>query len=231
MIRHPLAPPLGILLLVLLMAAGYTALLGDLGSPERTAPAAQVAPTAQVLPTRLAVVPSHPPGRTVHLAPLGDFPEDTAEELAAFYRAKYGLEMSVHEPLPLESWVRDVSRDQLIAEELIELVRLGHPDLAADEGAVLIGFVTDDLYIRGRTGWAWAFGLRSDGRYAVVSTASMTFGLRPVDRDLFMSRLRKMVTRDVGLLYFGLQLSDDPFSVLYRDLLGVDDLDRMSEEF
>jgi hypothetical protein len=39
-----------------------------------------------------------------------------------------------------------------------------------------------------------------------------------------------MVTRDIGLMYFGLAPNDDPASVLYRNLGGVDDLDRMGED-
>ena len=45
-----------------------------------------------------------------------------------------------------------------------------------------------------------------------------------------MRRLQKLVTKSIGLMYFGL-LSDDPGSVLYRNILGPRDLDRMSEEF
>jgi len=45
-----------------------------------------------------------------------------------------------------------------------------------------------------------------------------------------MRRLQKLVTKSIGLMYFGL-LSDDPGSVLYRSILGPQDLDRMSEEF
>ena len=46
-----------------------------------------------------------------------------------------------------------------------------------------------------------------------------------------MRRLQKLVTKNIGLLYFGLPLSDDPGSVLYRDVGGQSDLDRMSEDF
>jgi len=46
-----------------------------------------------------------------------------------------------------------------------------------------------------------------------------------------MRRLQKLVTKSIGLMYFGLPLSDDPGSVLYRNILGPRDLDRMSEEF
>ena len=40
-----------------------------------------------------------------------------------------------------------------------------------------------------------------------------------------------MVTRDIGALYFGLPLSDDPHSVLSYEILSVPDLDRLGEGF
>jgi hypothetical protein len=50
--------------------------------------------------------------------------------------------------------------------------------------------------------------------------------------DLLESaRLRKMATRDIGDLYFGLPLSSDRHSVLYRSILGVPDLDAIGEDY
>jgi hypothetical protein len=40
-----------------------------------------------------------------------------------------------------------------------------------------------------------------------------------------------MVTKNIGLLYFGLPVSGDPHSVLYGNVGGIDDLDRMGEDF
>lgn len=40
-----------------------------------------------------------------------------------------------------------------------------------------------------------------------------------------------MLTKDVGLMCLDLRLSDNPRSVLYGNVLGVDELDVMTEEF
>ena len=45
------------------------------------------------------------------------------------------------------------------------------------------------------------------------------------------SRLRKMVTRDIGVLVLRRPSSDDPHSVLYYEILSVPDLDRLGEDF
>lgn len=44
-------------------------------------------------------------------------------------------------------------------------------------------------------------------------------------------RLRKAVTKDLGILYYGLPLSKNPTSVLYDRIMGIDDLDAVAEEF
>ena len=48
------------------------------------------------------------------------------------------------------------------------------------------------------------------------------------DREI---RLRKMVTKDIGILYYGLPQSSNPHSVLYNRILGIEELDAVGEQF
>jgi hypothetical protein len=67
-----------------------------------------------------------------------------------------------------------------------------------------------------------------------VSTARRDrdcLGLVTVSHERMTSRLRKMVTKNIGILYFRLPLSDDPRSVLYSKIGGAQEFDRMSEDF
>jgi predicted Zn-dependent protease len=195
------------------------------GSPGATSGAG---PSASV--ARVAGRVDAPAGRRVFLAPLGDFPAETARALVDHYRQKYGLEVTVLDPATIDPRAMDAGRDQLVAEDLIESMRSSYPAVATDTNAVLIGLVSDDLYIRDRPDWEWAFGLRLEDRFGVVSTARMRGAFAFSDR-IEMVRLRKMVTRDIGLMYYGLPISDNPRSVLFRDLDGVGDLDSLSEDF
>ena len=223
--RSRYAVPLVALLLVGTIAGAYTLVLTALGSSP---PRSGATPTdAATLPSRAAIIPTNPGNRTLYFVPIDSFPPETAAELAAWYGARYGLEVSVRDALPLHESTRDPGRNQLVAERLIELLRRGQPDLESDGGAVVIGLVSEDLYILDRTDWAWAFGLRSGGRYAVVSEARMADG----DRAVVVSRLRKMLTKNIALLYWGLEASDEPSSPVYRDVVSVRDLDRMGEDF
>jgi len=79
-----------------------------------------------------------------------------------------------------------------------------------------------------------ALGLRGE-RSAVVSSARMDPGHLAdgtlVDSALFHRRLIKMISREIGFLYYRLPFSPDSQSVLRESIMGVDELDEMGEEF
>ena len=126
----------------------------------------------------------------------------------------------------------DARRHQLIAEDLVELIKRRYPKLAQDPNATVIGLTEKDMYIREKT-WQFAFSYRVDGRFAVVSSARMNpanFG-EPANAELLHSRVRKMIMKNIGLLYYQLAQSDNPKSVLYSNILGLEELDNVSEDF
>ena len=177
--------------------------------------------------------PLTPRGGPIYFVPLGTPDAPGLDALAAHLERRYVISVRILGPLTLEESVVDNRRRQLIAEPLIDLMKRGYPAEAADPAAVLVGVTTHDLYIAGHTIWRFAFSLRQEDRFAVVSTARMdnaTLGGRP-DPQLLETRLRKMVTKNLGIMYFGLQQSKSRRSVLYGPILGVDDLDSIGEDF
>jgi predicted Zn-dependent protease len=108
----------------------------------------------------------------------------------------------------------DNRRNQLMAETLTNEMRGNFPELANDPKAILIGVTSQEMYLVSKN-WRFAFGWRdATKRAAVVSTARMIlrygFNLFPNSEV----RLRKMVTKDIEILYYGLPPSDNPRSVL-----------------
>lgn len=169
---------------------------------------------------------------TVFFVPLGDVRSVSLQELVKFYKQKYGLVIQTLPALQLERGALDRQRRQLIAEELIEFMKRGYPNHAANPRVILIGITEYDMYIR-KYSWAFGFTYRAENRFAVVSSARMNPIIlgRPADPVLLQTRLRKMITKNLGILYFHLPQSNDPSSVLYRSILGIDDLDRVGESF
>ena len=168
----------------------------------------------------------------LYFVPLGDFPAATARELASFYRKKYGLHIQILPNVELTQAAMNQERQQLIAEQVIEIMKEAYPQLKNDPAAKLIGLTTRDMYIA-RYDWRFSFSYRDQGKYAVVSRGRMDLPVvkKPASQKLILTRLRKMVTKNVGILYFHLPQNNNPRSVLYRNVGGLRELDYMGEDF
>lgn len=220
--------------------AHYQLALACLALRNRTAAFAEYETLRKINPDKAAELfsdPAVPHNRDsgndkLYFIPLGNFSSGTLNKLITYYQQKPGVKAIPTQAVPLALSVMDKRRQQLVAEEVIELMKLRYPELAADPNAILIGLTDEDMYIRDKT-WRFAYSYRIDGRFAVVSSARMN----PVNlgesanNALFDSRMRKMVLKNIGLLYYLLPANSDPKSVLYNDVRGVEDLDRMGEDF
>jgi hypothetical protein len=51
----------------------------------------------------------------------------------------------------------------------------------------------------------------------------------PADDEVRNRRVRTMMNKYVAMTYYGLQLNDDPRSVLYRQISSLGDLDHIDE--
>jgi len=163
-----------------------------------------------------------PPLRaSVVLVPIGAMPKDRVDDLAGDYSAEYGLSVTLADGIALPPAAYDPARGQYVAQGLIAAAAATHPDAVA-AGSVLIGVTASDIYISG-VNWNWAFAQRHSGQFAVVSLARMPNGRYDNQEQLF----RKMLTRQIGFLCYGLPPSENPYDVLYRDILGVTDLKRI----
>ena len=107
-------------------------------------------------------------------------------------------------------------------------MKSAYPDLTSTPEAIMIGLTTEDMYIA-QYSWQFTFSWRQEGKYAAVSDARMSLGV-PSEEQV-KARLRKMVTKNIGILYYRLPQSNDPRSVLYKDIGGISELDYMGEEF
>ena len=164
----------------------------------------------------------------LYLVPLGEFSKLVAEELASYYKTKYGISAEMLPTVYIPPSARNAERQQLIAEEAVDLMRRVNSEISGNPNAILIGLTTEDMYIS-QYDWRFSFSWREQGKYAVVSSGRMNLG--NVSEDETRKRFRKMVTKNVGILYFHLPQSDDPRSVLYRNVGGIRELDYMGEEF
>jgi predicted Zn-dependent protease len=159
----------------------------------------------------------------IHFVPISYTPAILAQ-LKDYYKQKYDLAIEVEPELKTDfSKTYDVRTGKHTAEVLVAALKEEYPDRGND---VYIGFIPQDMYIEGQKS-RFAYNFIDDG-YGVVSDARLAVF---ADENVQKARLRKLVSRTIGTLYYNLPASEDSRSVLYKDLRGPDDLDRMSEDF
>ncbi len=169
----------------------------------------------------------------VYLVPLGKADAVSVSLLADAFRKKYALEIHQLPTMDLPAWVWNTSRQQLVAEDLVAAMKIKYPKLAADPSAVLIGLTDEDMYIQ-KVNWSYAFSFREEERFAVISTARLSEdedGKRSLNAADVQKRTLKVLTRDVGILYYRLQPSSDYRSILYQELDAPSDLDDIGDDY
>lgn len=167
--------------------------------------------------------------RHVYLLPLEAEPE-LMQSLQQYYRTALNLDVEILPPVQLTSAEWNEQRNQLIAEYAYERMYEKYPWYRWPTNAILIGITPRDMYISGRS-WNFAFAWRR-GQGAVVSYARMdnrAFGL-PANPQLLERRLRKMVTRNIGVLAFELPMVADRSNLMYQDIMGLKELDYIGED-
>lgn len=168
----------------------------------------------------------------IFLVPIGDTTPLISASLLQYYRGKYGLTLDVLPSIPVPEWARDEARHQVVVEELIEAMRRAYPQQAATPDSILIGVTDEDIYIA-ELDWEFAFNFRETHQTAVISTARLNpvyYG-RPAAPAVLETRLRKLLSKNIGISFYGLNLSSDRGSVLYNEVWNIETLDAMGEDY
>jgi YD repeat-containing protein len=161
----------------------------------------------------------------IYLVQLGEHKDPySVEEFAQWLRAKYALDAQVLPAMAIDSSAWNAGRHQFVAEQLEAQLKQKHLDLARDENAYLIGFTDGDMYSTEEM-WDSTFTQRDRMRAAIISSDGMgdsesqkaDLGAAGAD-DRFQARLRRILLKDVAVLYWHLPVNDDPTSLLHDTL-------------
>lgn len=144
-------------------------------------------------------------------------------DFADWLHSKYGLKVQQLPPMQLDQSAWDPERRQYVSQLFLDQMKREHPDLAADPDAYLIGFTDADMY-NVYTRWRFTFTWRAQ-RAAIISSDGIKdawwqrFGVdSKVAEEHLRARLRRILLKDVGIVYWHLLLNYDPTSVLQNDL-------------
>jgi hypothetical protein len=147
--------------------------------------------------------------------------------LAETFAARLRLDTSVETALTPSAATRNPERGQLIAEVLARELQ---PRCRRDTTATpfVIGVTGEDMYLQSYPRWRFAFSYRREPCVAVVSYARMHI---EASAQVRASRLRKMTAKNLGILVYKLPPSKDPRSLMFDQILGIEDLDFIDENF
>jgi YD repeat-containing protein len=179
-------------------------------------------------PLHLPIVPT----KKVYLVPVGLDDTETLQWAPAFYKSKLGIDVSLLPATPVDSKIFESDRDQINASKCFEFLAEKYPEIARDPSAILIAVTSLDMYLPGFVYSNFVENSREEGRYAVVSSARLhPFTLLgKLNPEWLASRLEKILTKNVVLLYFDLPTSTDYTSLLSGGVLSGLEIDRMGGE-
>jgi len=146
------------------------------------------------------------------------------EDFAQWLHTKYALDVQVLPATVADKSAWDAERKQYVAELLYEQIKREHPDLAADPKAYLIGFTDFDMYTINHR-WFFTFTQRDLQRTAMISAHRMQdYRLERNSEDAntanqhFQARLRRILLKNVAILYWHLPTNNNPSSLLQQPL-------------
>ncbi|MGA9393673.1 MAG: DUF6531 domain-containing protein, partial [Candidatus Sulfotelmatobacter sp.] len=180
-----------------------------------------------VRPLQLLSVPS----KNVYLVPIGLAEGESILWAPAYYKSKLGIDLTLLPAIPLDPKLIDPQRNQLNSEQCIEFLAEKFPELARDPFSILIGVTSSDMYIPD-FGWSYAENLRKEGHYAILSSARLhpPTLLGEANPEWASSRLEKLLTKNLLMLYFDLPMSSDYTSLLSGGVLSGAEVDQMGGE-
>jgi YD repeat-containing protein len=177
---------------------------------------------------RLLSLPPVPP-KKIYLVPFDLGTGESLEWAPDYYKAKLGIDVSLLPAIQVDPSLIDQHRQQLDSQKSFTYLRKKIPELAEDPSAVLIAVTSRDIFIPS-VDWEYAQNYRYSGRFAVVSSARLqpySFLARR-NPQWSASRLQKMLTKNIAMLYFDLPMSSDYTSMPSGGVPSGSEVDFMS---
>lgn len=178
-------------------------------------------------PLRLLPLPKVPE-KKVYLLPLGLEAGESLDWAPNYYKSRLGIDLELLPAAKLDPKLIDLNRDQLNTDITDGFLKQKYPDIAGDPSAILIAVTSKDMYIP-TLGWTFAENMRHEGRLAIVSSARLhpPVWLEELNKEWLNSRVEKLLTKNIVMLYFGLPMSSDYTSLLSGGVLSGREIDEM----
>lgn len=170
-----------------------------------------------------------PTGRVVFV-PVDGYSMERTQMLAEHFRRTFGIPVRVERGIASSLGAFDARRRQMNAAALLNALEERYPE---GSRAVAVGLTDADMFIPDANS-SYALSYRRANRIAIVSSARMDrgcLGLLAASDERRLARMRKMIGKNLGVMYYRLPVSRDPRSMLFATIGGPQELDRMSEAY
>ena len=176
------------------------------------------------------------PGRPVdvYLIPLEDFSFDFTADLAQSLGRELGLRIVPTVPMGLASVTPFPGTSQFSGEDIMDLALLATPNFPTQRtNTAYVVLTQHDLNMQNRALHFVFSAHNRQHRIAIVSSARLALGIaggRATDETI-RARVRKMVKRSIGDVFFGYPRSTNIRDLMYSPIMSLTDVDRMGDDF
>ena len=169
----------------------------------------------------------------VYFVPIGNMSDKYKLELLAHFEKTFPLKFSFTPYLKLRKGMIDPKTRQVFADKILQYLDKDFGSYSDNEKAIYIAVTHVDMRTSKESEAATVTD-HKDGRFAVVANRRMmpqlTGSVLLINIDTVLANTRKMISRNIGMLYYNKPANNDPKSVLYRKLTSVQILDNMQEQ-
>jgi YD repeat-containing protein len=168
------------------------------------------------------------PAKNVYLIPVGLDESVSLQWAPTYYKSKLGIDLKLLPAIALDPKLIDAARNQLNTDKWVESLAAKYPEIVRDPASIMIGVTSRDMYIP-CCGWSYVENMRNEGRYGMVSSARLhpPSPLEKWNPEWLTSRVQKLLTKNLAMLYYDLPLSQDYTSLLSGGVLSGFEIDRM----
>ncbi len=175
-----------------------------------------------------------PPGVEVYLLPLDDFDSQAVASIAQSLSKEMDIRIKTAASVRTAGLIPFSGTTQFSAEEIETHVLRVIPTLPDKRSnTAYIVLTTKDINTKDRT-LQFNFSIHDNlARLAIVSSARLTLGPKgaPASRSTVLARLKKLVKRGIGDVYYNYPRSTDVRDIMYSPVMSLDDLDRIGNTF
>ncbi len=169
----------------------------------------------------------------VYFVPIGNVSDKYKLELLSHFEKTFPLKFSFTPYLKLRKGMIDPKKRQVFADKLLQYIDKDFGGYSDNKNAIYIGITHVDMRPTEESN-SPILTKNKGNKYAVVANRRMmpelTETIHLINIDTVLANTRKMISRNIGMLYYNKSINNDPRSMLYGKITSIQVLDNIQEK-